>query len=161
MAAKNLLEVYLNDHLAGATAGRDLARKLAKDAAGTRYEDVMAQLAADIEADRASLEDVMKRLGIQKQPTKQAGSWLVEKLGRLRFSESLTGSSALSRLMEIEALSIGVQGKHELWRALQETQAGDPRLADVDFETLLSRAQQQLEILLEQHRSAAAEAFAG
>ncbi len=161
MAAKNLLEVYLNDHLAGATAGRDLARKLVKDTAGTPHEAAMAQLLADIDADRTTLEDVMKRLGIEQHPSKQAGTWLAEKVGRLRFAEPLTGSANLSRLMEMEGLSMGVHGKRLLWETLQETHATDPRLAEVDFGYLVERARHQLDTLAQQHRAAAAEALAG
>ncbi len=161
MAAKNPLEVYLNDHLAGATAGRDLARKLVKDAAGTPHEPVLAEMLADIETDRDSLQDVMKRLGIEQHPSKQAGTWLVEKLGRVRFSEPLTGSADLSRVLEMEGLSMGIVGKRGLWEALQESYGNDSRLADVDLETLINRAQHQLDTVAQQHRAAAAKAFSG
>lgn len=159
MATNELLAAYLNDHLAGSTAGRDLAAKLADDNKGTPLGAVMVGLLADIEADRTTLEQLVDGLGIERQSLKQAAGWTAEKLSRLRFSRSVTGSAALSQLLEMEMLSMGVHGKRALWRSLDQVSGADPRLAELDFDALSQRAQDQLGRLETQRLAAAAKAL--
>src|SRR4051794_23122685 len=53
------LSIYLNDHLAAATAGANLARRAAGSNEGTDYGTVLEAVANEIEDDRAALADVM------------------------------------------------------------------------------------------------------
>jgi hypothetical protein len=159
MATGDLLGVYLGDHLAGAATGVELAERLRSNNEGSPLGAVLATLVRDIEQDRAALEDLMDRLGIQRSVVKQAGGWAVEKLGRLRLSKPVTGSADLSRLLEIEALSLGIEGKLSMWRALKELAAVDARLAGTDFDGLIGRARQQRGTL-EPHRLEAAKGAA-
>jgi hypothetical protein len=101
----------------------------------------------------------MQRLGVEKTVVKQAAGRLVEKLGRLRMHQTVTGHPGLSRVLELEALIMGVNGKLALWRALREITTDDDRLAGVDLDDLIGRAQAQLGALEDLHRAAAAEAF--
>jgi hypothetical protein len=159
MVDRKHLATYLNDHVGGATAGRDLAEKIASDNEATELGSFMSGVLAAIEEDRASLEDVMRRAGVEKATVKQAAGRLTEKLGRLRMHQTVTGDPALSRLLELEALIMGVNGKLALWRTLREVARDDAALADVDFDVLMTRAQEQLRGLEEHHRMAAADAF--
>ncbi len=159
MVASGQLATYLNDHLAGAMAGRDLAEKIASDNEGTELGSFMAGVVGAIDEDRANLEDVMKRVGVERAAVKQAAGRLAEKLGRLRMHQTVTGDPGLSRLLELEALIMGVTGKLALWRTLQEVGRDDARLAGVDFDILIGRAEEQLRGIQEHHRAAAAEAF--
>ena len=156
MAANKPLAAYLNDHLAGSVAGRDLARKLSNSNAATTSGPTLSELTADIETDRMTLEELMDRLGVPKDPVKQAGSWTIEKLGRLRFVPALTGSPALSQLMELETLSMGVYAKRSLWQALREMPDVQARLTGADLDTLVKRAEEQLERLERLRLSSAA-----
>ena len=52
MASDEALAAYLNDHLAGAAAGIELAEKLRGNNQGTELGQVMATLHADISEDR-------------------------------------------------------------------------------------------------------------
>ena len=158
MAASEPLATYLNDHLAGAVAGRDLAQTIASADTGPTGPS-MSEVAAAIDEDRATLEAVMQRLGVEKTVVKQAAGRLVEKLGRLRMHQTVTGHPGLSRVLELEALIMGVNGKLALWRALREITTDDDRLAGVDLDDLIGRAQAQLGALEELHRAAAADAF--
>jgi len=59
-----LLAIYLNDHLAGATAGVELARRLrASNEDDPEFGPALAEVCAEIEADRETLKTVMDRLG--------------------------------------------------------------------------------------------------
>ncbi len=96
VASNELLGHYLNDHLAGAVAGCDLAEQIEAGQAGTPLGESMSELVADIKADRITLETLMEQLGVDKSRLKQTGGWLAEKLTRVRFSDTVTGGEALS-----------------------------------------------------------------
>jgi hypothetical protein len=150
------LSIYLNDHLAAATAGADLARRAAGSNEGTAYGPGLTALADEIAEDRATLLHVMQRLSVGQDHLKTAFAWGAEKAGRLKLNGQVLGYSPLSRLEEIEALSLGVEGKLALWRALRRTHGSDPRLAGVDLDELIDRARSQRR-RLERHRVRAAD----
>lgn len=153
-----LLAIYLNDHLAGATAGVELCRRAA---AANRDEeafgDALGDLCTEIEADRETLRRLLEELGIRRDPVKPALAWVGEKLGRLKLNGRLTGYSPLSRLLELEALSIGIHGKQRLWESLQRS-FGEG-VAGFDFQALAERARRQQEQAEELHSVAAARAL--
>lgn len=160
MSTNELLKTYLNDHLAGATAGVDLAREIAEDTKDTPTGRVMEELAEDIEADRATLERLIDTLGFGQHAVKQAAAWMAEKASRLRLNRVSAGSDDLALLMSMETLSIGIDGKRNLWQALKEVAANEPAVAELDLETLVGRAAAQHE-LLESYRRALAPAALG
>jgi hypothetical protein len=161
MPSNEQLGVYLNDHLAGSAAGIELAGKLRDNHQGTEFGKVMAALHHDITEDRDTLEELMRHLEVERHPVKEAAGWALEKLSRLRLNPVLTGSAELTRLLETEALSLGIEGKLCMWLALKEAAAADERLATADFDRLIERARGQRRAL-EPHRLAAAvEAFSG
>ncbi|HEX2192608.1 MAG TPA: hypothetical protein VHH09_05400 [Acidimicrobiales bacterium] len=159
MGGHEQLATYLNDHLAGSEAGRDLAEKIASDNEGTDLGAFMSGVVTAIEEDRTTLEDIMRRAEVEKAFAKQAAGRLAEKLGRVRLHQRVTGDPGLSRVLELEALIMGVTGKHALWQTLRQVGRDDDRLAGVDFDSLIGRAEEQLRGLEEHHRAAAAEAF--
>ena len=148
----DLLAIYLNDHLAGSTVGLELARRARGANENSELGDFLAELVAEIEADRAVLQDVMTAVGAGRDRIKVAGAWVGEKAGRLKLNGSLLGYSPLSRLVELEGLALGVTGKLALWRLLRALE--DPRLTSFDFDVLVARAERQRDGL-EQHRIAA------
>jgi hypothetical protein len=153
------LSIYLNDHLAAATAGANLARRLAGSNQDTEYGPVLDAIADEIEEDRAALVAVMQRLSVRLDRIKTTLAWGVEKAGRFKLNGQLLGYSPLSRLEEIETLSLGVEGKLALWRALQATHGSDPRLAAIDLDELIGRARSQRRRLERQRVRAADEAL--
>ena len=153
------LSIYLNDHLGGATAGANLARRLADDDRSSATGAVLAAIADEIAQDRETLLDVMQRLSVGRDQVKAALGWGAEKASRLKFTGELLGHTALSRLEELEALALGVEGKLALWQALRHTHGSDPRLAGVDLEDLIDRARSQRRRLEQQRRNAASDAF--
>jgi hypothetical protein len=152
--SRELMPIYLNDHLAGATGGSDLAHRAASSNEGTALGDFLADLAGQIDADRAQLEDVMARLGVTRDPVKAGAVWLAEKLGRLKLNGRLLEYSPLSRVIELEGLIAGVNAKLALWRTLAAAAADEPRIAEIDFAQLIQRGDEQLEGLKEHHAQA-------
>ena len=155
MAPNELLGIYLNDHLAGSAAGTELAAKLRDNNEGTELGKLMAALHHDISQDKDALEELMRHLEVERHPVKEAAGWMLEKLSRLRLNPALTGGAELTRLLETEALSLGIEGKLAMWLALKEAAAADPRLAATDYDRLIERARGQRRAL-EPHRLAAA-----
>lgn len=159
-ATNELLETYLNDHLAGATAGVDLAREIASDTEGTPVAAVMKQLGDDIEADRKVLEGLISSLGFGQHTVKQAAAWMAEKMSRLRLNRVSAGSHQLALMMSFEMLWMGVGGKLCLWQALEEIAPKELAVAALDLATLVNRAVAQQQ-LLERYRRAVAPAALG
>ncbi len=153
--SSDLLPIYLNDHFAGSTVGRDLARRAAGSNKGTELGDFLDDLAEQIEADRIQLENVMARLEVTVNPMKVGAFWLGEKLGRLKLNGRLLEYSPLSRVIELEGLITGVNGKLALWRTLAAAAPGEPRLAEFDFSHLIARAEEQARGLHTHHARAA------
>jgi hypothetical protein len=141
------LAIYLNDHLLGATAGVELARRLADIQAGAEYADDVARLAEDIEEDRASLIRIMKQLRVAVNPVKVASGWMGEKLARLKRNGRWLRRSPLSSLLELEAMSLGVEGKAAGWHSLRAVADRDDRLDPAEFERLIQRADRQRDLL--------------
>ena len=152
---RKLLGIYLNDHLAGAQGGRELAARAAGANEGTDYGAFLEHLRVEIDEDKAALESLMERLQVTPDRLKIAAAWAAEKAGRLKLNGSLTSYSPLSRLVELEGLSIGVSGKQSMWKQLLAIRDADPVLAEFDLETYLERSQRQLDGL-EEHRARAA-----
>jgi hypothetical protein len=157
--AADYLETYLQDHRAGAEMGTDLARRLADENQGTPYEDFLLGLAQEIEQDVATLEDIMSRFGVGKATLKTAGAKVAERLGRLKPNDQLSGYSPLSRVLELEGLRGGVQGKLGLWDSLAQIAPQDDRLDPEEIAGLQGKAQRQLEGLREHHMMASRDAF--
>jgi hypothetical protein len=157
--SERLLEIYLADHLAAATAGAALARRTAKSNAATTFGGALRRLAADIDDDRRTLQSIVAELGFRESKAKEAIAWAGEKAGRLKLNGQIRGYSPLSRVLELEALSVGVAGKLALWRSLQAVPGTTERLGGVDLELLAERAREQRDEIEELRLRAAREAF--
>jgi hypothetical protein len=157
---KRLLATYLNDHLAGATAAAEVAsRAAASNRADPRYKTPLAELREEIWQDRQSLLEIMEELDVSVDKAKQLLAWTAEKVGRLKLNGRLRGYSPLSRVVELEFLTLGVTGKIALWRTLAALSPTEPSLDAKRLEDLLARACGQLERLEECRQQAAAEVF--
>jgi hypothetical protein len=141
------LTIYLNDHLAGSTFGMELARRTASENEDTEFGAPLKELAGAIEEDRRELEGMMERLGVPRDPIKPALGWTLEKVGRLKLNGRLVGYSPLSRLVELEAVGSGVQGKLSMWRVLRTIAPREPRLEIAALDRLIRRAESQLDTL--------------
>lgn len=156
---EKLISIYLQDHLAGATMGLELAARTAGANEGTELSPFLERLRKEIEEDKASLEEVMAALDVGHDRVKIVAAWAAEKAGRLKLNGSLHGYSPLSRVVELEGLTAGVRGKLSLWEILRETSSGEPALSKFDFGRLIERAESQLDGLADARLKAARWAF--
>jgi hypothetical protein len=155
VSGNKLLSIYLNDHLAGATLGVELAKRSRISNRGTALGDFLERLVREIETDRETLKRLISELGVEPDRIKTFGAWAAEKLGRLKLNGQFRGYSPLSRLVELEGLHLGITGKREMWVALQRALADE--VPGFEFEGLWRRAERQA-AEVEQHRLEAAEA---
>jgi hypothetical protein len=144
----DLLGIYLNDHLAGATGGLELARRVAASQRAPA-DSTLERLAAEIAQDRAALEDIMAALGIPVRAYKVYAAWLGEKAARLKLNGYLLTRSPLSSLEELEMLRLGVEGKAAGWRTLRVLSETDKRLEPGRLDELIARARRQADLLEE------------
>ena len=137
------LATYLNDHLGGSVSAIELLENIAREFAGSIAERTALELRDDILADRGQLEALMAHLGIPKSAARRAGAWIAEKLlqVKLRLEDPKAGSFRL--LESAEAVSVGVEGKRLLWRALSAAASGNAKLRMLDYENLITRAEDQ------------------
>lgn len=154
-ASERHRSIYLNDHLMASTAGLALARRLARENAGTRLGDVLEGIAGEIAEDRAALLELMRDLHVRPSVLKQIVGAAAERVALLKLNGHLLRYSALSRMLELETLSVGIAGKLELWEALLQAAAVDPRVNAARLRQLADRARGQRE-RLEPWRLAAA-----
>lgn len=142
-----LLSIYLNDHLAGATGGAELARRLARAERGSADGATLARLAGEIVEDRQALRELMHELGVPVRQYKVYAGWVAERVGRLKLNGRLLSRSPLSRLVELELLRLGVEGKVAGWRTLKVVAAARGSPSTERLDTLIARAQDQSETL--------------
>ncbi len=155
-----LLAIYLNDHLAGATAGAAVAQRAAgSNRENDAYHPALSALAVEIREDRATLLDIMSALEIGTDTVKQLLAWGAEKAGRLKLNGHLLSYSPLSRLDELELLALAAAGKRALWRSLELLAPQEPRLRPAQLAELIARAERQLEQIETCRRRAASDAF--
>ena len=142
--SRTYLSIYLQDHLAGATAGVNLARRVSNHNEGTPAGRRLEQVAHEIEADRDTLGRFMAELGVRPSWTKNAAAWVAERLSRLKPNGRVNGDTSLLRMHELETLSLGIAGKQALWEALRMAPES-AAIANLDLDALHERARSQRE----------------
>ena len=152
---------YLNDHLAGAAAGIQLAERCRDREPESELGRVLDALLAEIRHDREVLERVVRVLGGSPNPVKRATALGAERISSLRMWLPMIGpgSEDSARLEEIEVLSIGIEGKRLLWAALAQLSSTDERLSGFPFPDLKQRAKAQRDRLERFRLKLAAEAL--
>lgn len=156
----NLLGIYLNDQLALGVAWRELARRSAGNNRGTDVGRALERVATAIAEDVATFQNLMRRLDVRVNPVKPGLAWVGERIGRLKLNGRLRGYSPLSRFEELEFLTMGIDGKKQLWTTLRDLAGLATRLPDIDFDALVRRAEEQRAELEPFRTRAGTEAFA-
>ncbi len=151
---RTALRSYLNDHLAGAAFGLALARRIAAANPGTDVGGDLATFAQELVEDRDDVAGLLERLGLGRDPLRQAAAVVAEGVSRLRLDRRVTRSGDLSRLLELETLVAGVTAKRALWESLKEVAPAIPEITALPLDDLVARADRQVD-MLERHRRAA------
>jgi hypothetical protein len=153
----DLLGIYLNDHLAGATGGVELAERAAENNRDSPLGDFLRRLKEELVDDREAVQALMERLDVKRNPAKAAAGWVAEKAGRLKTNANLTSYSPLSRLIELEGLMAGSNARYSMFLVLEEM-LPDPDAAK-DFGERAKQADRQIARLREHWERAMRDAF--
>jgi hypothetical protein len=138
----NPLATYLHDHLAGSEFAIDLLQSLRDHYAGEPLGELAAALIIEVQRDRETLQLIADQVGKGSPNLKEAAAWVAEKASRLKLTHE--DKMGLGTFQALETLALGMQGRLALWRALRVV-SGDSRLQSVNFDELISRAQNQYE----------------
>lgn len=138
----DLLELYLNDHLAGATAGRSRARRMVQAHADLPIHEDLRELAGELDEEFDRLARLIRELGLTRKWYRQLPAKIGEELGRLKLNNRLLGRSPMTPLLEVELLRGAVNAKAGLWELLC---ALSPHLGleQDEWRALVDRARQQ------------------
>lgn len=151
---QRLLGIYLDDHLAGATAGLSRFRATAAAQRGTPAGDVLARLRDEVAEDLRDLQVLVDQLGLPRRSGLRVLAAVAERAGRLKPNGRLVRRSPLAAVVDLEGLLLGVQGKGALWRALSALAGHDDRLDAAQLAALAGRAERQAAELEELRRNA-------
>ena len=151
------LDTYLNDHHAGATAGVNLAQMAAQEHQHHEHGAFLGEIASEIAADHDKLEQLMQELGTKQSATKTAAAEIGSKVMTPKFTGD---DDDLNAFTVLETLSIGVEGKVCMWKALKEVEDAYPTLAAFGLDDLLARAGDQRSRLEAQRLALASQALA-
>lgn len=155
---RELLHLYLSDHLTGAQAGAQRIGRMAEDFIDTPLYPVLAELAADIGAERDLLADLLPALGMRRLRHRQAASSAAEVVGRLKLNGRITERSPMTLILETELMRSAIVGKLGAWQTLQAN-AADLGLEPGFFAGLAQDADRQLQQLDRVHAFARSRAF--
>lgn len=137
------LAAYLNDHLAGSSTLLELLPHLEAAHSGTDLEHTLAELRAEITADRHELEALMERLHISQSIPLKAAAWLAEKVTRIKLILDDLGQGSLHLLEALELIAIGIEGKKSMWEVLESVADRAPGLDGLDYSCLIQKAEDQ------------------
>jgi len=132
--------------MAGTHEGSDLGRELER-------------MVGEFESEREDLKKLIEVLDSAPDRLKVAGGWLMEKAGRAKLNGRLFSYSPLSKVIELEGLRLGVEGKLSMWLALRMLAEKDERLRAIDLEGLVDQARSQRDLLEGERLKAVTEAL--
>ncbi|MBK0419030.1 NAD-dependent epimerase/dehydratase family protein [Leucobacter sp. CSA1] len=156
--SRDLLGLYLSDHLTGATAGAERMERMADDFVDTPVFARLSELAEQIRLERAFLRELIGDLDLRQRPYRQAASWAAERLGRLKGNGRLLSRSPLTLVLEAELMRSAVMGKLGVWQTLEDN-AEDLGLDPAVFAELSESARSQIATLDTVHEYARERAF--
>ncbi len=157
-----LFGIYVNDHLASATGGIELVGRMLGVHRGSRHQEPLEQLLAELHEERAAIRSMMSALDIAVTQYKQLGVWVAEKVTRVvKLNGRVLARSPLSDLVEFEFLASGVRAKRSGFETLRIAAEVEPRLPKDELDRLIDQAHRQYEWLTRARREVAADVFGG
>lgn len=155
---RRLLDIYLTDHLAGATGVLHRLDRMVQSYPDLPIHEDIVDLHRQVRAERARLARLISDLDLPHRRQQLALARVGEVAGRLKLNGRVSSRSPLTPLVELEALRAGVAGKLSLWQTLQAV-AGELGLDAAELETLEQQAKEQFEVIERCHQMMAPSAF--
>ena len=156
--SRELLQLYLSDHLTGATAGVERMNRMAQDYVDTPMFATLSALAVEIRTEQVFLKNLIQQLGLKQMHYRQAMADVAEKVGRLKGNGRAVSRSPMTMLLETELMRSAVIGKKGGWQTLIE-HAGKMKMDPAPFTELRDKVPGQLAALDEVHAYARSRAL--
>jgi hypothetical protein len=156
-----LFHIYLNDHRSGSVGAHLLAVRARDANRGTEFGAFLDEFVDELVDDIDQLDTVFARCSVTKNGPKLIAAAVGVTLGRFKLNGRLTDYSPLTRVLEFEALTIGVRAKRQLWTTIAGLPSGHPASSAIDTSRLIERAETQARHLEESSARASAVAFLG
>ncbi len=156
------LGIYLDDHSAIMQGELELIARCCRSQQAGPLREFLGQLEREVIAQQTIVKDVKTRIGIHSRwegQLKSGAAWIAEKVGRLKLNGSLLSYSPLSRVVELESLSVAACERVALWNTLDALADADSRLDGITFTFFQEQAENHLATLASYRRAAAMEAF--
>jgi hypothetical protein len=150
------LIAYLRDHLSGSDMAIRVVHRLGSTHQVTKDWSLFGRLSREFEDERFVVQSLLTRLGASGRSIKRVASYTSGAV------LSVTGGGRpgdLSLFRTLEALSVGVQGKRCLWRALQNLDMTPTPAGGLSFEDLEAQAVRQWEAIEERRRALVVRTF--
>jgi len=151
---RQALIAYLRDHLSGSDVAVGVVHRLVSTDQTVVDRPLFRRLAKEFEEDRSVVRALLNELGASGRSIKRAAGIAS---GAVLSVTAGGAPGELSLLRTLEALSIGVQGKRCMWRALQTLR---PSSGGMDFVELEAKAIRQWEAIEERRRDLVVRTFA-
>ena len=119
-----MLALYLRDHHALLVAMGELANRMNAPARSDGQQAFAAQLGQAAGDDRASVEELLRRLDSAPSQVRQAAAWSFEKVGRLKLNGRVVRPSPLAAVTELEGCKILLESDRALWSGLAQLAIG-------------------------------------
>ncbi|HEV2777593.1 MAG TPA: hypothetical protein VGV90_18530 [Solirubrobacteraceae bacterium] len=147
------LDTYLNDHIAGAIAGVNLAKMAAEEHQTDEHGPFFSEIYAAIQADFDTLQQLATSLGVDESASKSA----LAEVGSKVMAPKFTGGEddELNAFVTLETLSIGIEGKVCMWKALKTVESEYAAFKEFDIDELVARGISQREKIEEQRQKVA------
>jgi hypothetical protein len=149
---RRALIAYLRDHLSGSDVAVAVMHRLISTGRSAADRPLFQRLAKEFEEDRSVVRAVLNELGASGRSIKRAAG---AASGAMLSVTAGGAPGELSLLRTLEALSIGVQGKRCMWRALQNLRTSP----GMDFAELEAKAIRQCEAIEVRRRGLVARTF--
>ncbi|MBB5060214.1 hypothetical protein HDF16_004950 [Granulicella aggregans] len=138
------LTTYLHDHLAGANAAVEVIALLQKHLEELVLINFLNSLLIEVQQDKLTLETIFLSLGLGPSIIKDGAAWVSSRVVSLKVRGGKTVFGAFEGL---EFLSLGIQGKLHLWKALERSAACGGVQAKPDFRLLIERLRHNIRML--------------
>lgn len=134
------LATYLHDHLAGANAAVEVIGLLQKHSGEPVLISFLNSLLIEVQDDKLTLEKLLFSLSLAPSAIKDSAAWVSSHVVSLKVRG---GRNAFGAFEGLEFLSLGIQGKLHLWKALERSAACGEVQDKPDFRLLIERAEAQ------------------
>lgn len=155
---RDLLGLYLADHLTGSAAGVSRIQRMAEANVDTPVFAELSMLADEIRTEQRFLEQIIHDLGLTQRRHRQAAAWAGEKVARLKNNGVLVKRSPMTLVLEAELMRSAVLAKKGGWETLRD----NAELLGLDkqvFADLAENVDRQVAVLDQVHAYARRRAF--